>query len=128
MPLEVGKEVSMNSSILTSIKKLLGIEAEYEHFDTDIKININTILMFLTQLGIGPEEGYFITGPDETWDVFLGHRLGQLEAIKTYVYLKVRIIFDPPANSFLIEAMERQIKEIEWRLNVEAERGAKIIG
>lgn len=110
-------------SILVSIKKLLGIDKEYEQFDPDIIIHINTVLMVLEQLGIGPEDGFFITGKDEVWSVFLGKHLTHVEAVKTYIYLKVRLIFDPPSNSFLIDAITRQIAELEWRLNVKAEGG-----
>lgn len=109
-------------SILTSIKKMLGMEEDYKHFDAEITFAINSILMALGQVGVGPEEGYFITGEEETWSVYLGDRRN-MEAVKTYVYLRVRLIFDPPANSFLIEAMDRQIRELEWRLNIMAEGG-----
>lgn len=109
-------------SILTSIKKLLGIEEEYIHFDGDILISINTALMALIQLGIGPSSGLFITGKTETWTSLIGERK-DLESVKTYVYLKTRLTFDPPSNSFLIDSMDRQIRELEWRLNVQAEGG-----
>lgn len=107
-------------SILNSIKKLLGIEAEYEHFDTDIIIHINTIFLTLNQLGVGPEAGYAIRGKEEQWLAYTSDMLW-VEAIKTYIYLKVRLIFDPPTNSFLIEAMNKQIAELEWRLKLQAE-------
>lgn len=107
-------------SILTSIKKLLGIEAEYTHFDQDIMIGINSAFMALGQLGIGPDLGFVISGDTEKWSDLLGARK-DLEAVKTYVYLKTRLGFDPPSNAFLVEAMERQITQLEWRLNVQAE-------
>lgn len=110
-------------SILVSIKKMLGIDKDYDHFDPEIIIHINSVLMVLEQLGVGPEEGFFITGNDEVWSVFLGKHLKHIEAVKTYVYLKVRLIFDPPTTSFLIDAITRQITELEWRLNVKAEGG-----
>ena len=112
------------NSILTSIKKLLGIEEDYIHFDTDIIIHINTALMLLTQLGVGPTTGFLITGKDETWVNFIGERT-DLESIKTFIYLKVKLIFDPPPNSFSIEAIERQIKEYEWRINIKSEEGGE---
>lgn len=105
-------------SILTSIKKLLGIDAEYTHFDEDIIIHINSVLMILTQLGVGPEGGYSITGPDETWSNFLGTDLVKLQSAKSYVHLKVKLMFDPPSGSALIESINRQISELEWRLQV----------
>lgn len=109
-------------SILTSIKKMLGIEQEYTQFDLDIILNINSVLMTLSQLGVGPETGFAIIGAEETWDDFLGDRT-DLESVKSYIYLKVRLLFDPPTSSFVLEAMERQINEFEWRLNVQAEGG-----
>lgn len=107
-------------SILTSIKKLLGIGKEYTHFDSDIIIHINSVLMTLHQLGIGPEKGYLISSDLETWENFLGTD-ANLEAVKTYVYLKVRTLFDPPASAALLDAMKRQADELEWRLQVQTE-------
>lgn len=108
-------------SILTSIKKLLGIEAEDTHFDPDIILNINMVFMTINQLGIGPETGFIITGKDEIWSDLLGDRK-DVEGVKTYVYLKVRLIFDPPSSGVLIEAIERQIRELEWRLNIQVDK------
>lgn len=106
--------------ILDTIKKMLGVDAEYEHFDTDIMTNINTSFMTLHQLGVGPEDGFTITGQDEKWVDFIPDTK-KMEAIKTYIYLKVKLAFDPPTNSFSIDSYDRQAKEIEWRLNVQAE-------
>lgn len=107
----------MMDSILTSVKKLLGVGEEYTHFDADIIMHINSVIFILTQIGIGPDEGFAITSKDQTWDDFLQGRIN-IESIKSYVYLKVRLLFDPPSNSFLVEAIERQISEYEWRLNI----------
>lgn len=107
-------------SILTSIKKLLGIEKEYTHFDSDIIIHINSVLMDLNQIGIGPENGFSISGDMETWDQVLGTS-GRLEAVKTFVYLKVKMVFDPPSSSTVLDAMKRQIDEYTWRLQVQTE-------
>lgn len=107
-------------SILTSIKKLLGITEECIDFDADIIIHINSVLMILTQLGVGPSEGFFIEDKNDYWDDFL-EDIEQLESVKTYVYLKVRLIFDPPSSSAVIESFNRTISELEWRLNVAAE-------
>lgn len=104
-------------SILTSIKKLLGITEEYEHFDPDIIMHINSAFMILNQLGVGPEEGFAIKDKNSTWDEFLSGGTN-LEAVKTYVYLKVKLMFDPPLSSTVIEAIKSQISELEWRLNV----------
>ena len=107
-------------SILTSIKKLLGIEEDYTHFDPDIIMHINTVFMILSQIGVGPPEGFRIEDDIPTWSDYTDNNL-LLEPVKTYIYLKVRLMFDPPTGSSLIEAMNRQISELEWRLNWVAE-------
>lgn len=104
-------------SILTSIKKLLGIEEEYTQFDADIIMHINTVFLNLTQLGVGPVEGFFIEDDTAIWEDFIGDS-NQLQAVKTYVYLKVKLLFDPPLSSSVTESMNRMIAELEWRLNV----------
>lgn len=114
----MGSENSTDStdSILITIKKMLGIVEDYDAFDTDIIININTVFAILYQLGIGPE-GFKIESQEETWDQFIqDDKL--LEDVKTYVYLKVRLIFDPPLNSSLLDSMKQLISELEWRLNI----------
>lgn len=106
-------------SILTSIKKMLGIDEAYTHFDADIIMHINSILMILTQLGVGPEEGFVIEDDTSTWINFIPEaNAAQLHAVKTYIYMKVKLVFDPPLSSAVIESMNRQIAEFEWRLNV----------
>lgn len=112
----------MESSILTSIKKLLGIEGEYTHFDSDIIMYINSAFMNLNQLGVGPVGGFKIEDAETVWDDFVSERL-DLEGIKTFIYLKVRLIFDPPQMGYLVDAIKDQIKELEWRLNVQVEGG-----
>ena len=102
-------------SILTSIKKLLGVAEDYTLFDPDIVIHINTAFMNLLQLGVGPEEGFSINGSEAEWSDFMGTR-ADIEAIKSYIYLKVRLIFDPPQTGYLIDAINKQILEYEWRL------------
>lgn len=104
-------------SILTSIKKLLGIAEEYTQFDEDIIMHINTVFLNLTQLGVGPEEGFAIENDAASWEDFINDNT-QLQAAKTYVYLKVKLLFDPPLSSSVIESMNRMIAELEWRLNV----------
>ena len=108
-------------SILTSIKKLLGIAEEYTHFDADIVMHINSVFMTLTQLGVGPSEGFYIEDDSTYWEEFIEDPL-KLQAIKTYIYLKVKLVFDPGSvGSSTLASYERQIQELEWRLNVAAE-------
>lgn len=107
----------MTDSILNDIKKLLGIDNTYTEFDTDIIIHINSVFMILNQLGVGPESGYRITGSLNTWSEFTDNEY-EMESVKSYIYLKVRMMFDPPQSSALMQAMNEQIKEFEWRLNV----------
>lgn len=110
-------------SILTSIKKLLGIDEADAHFDVDIIMHINAAFMTLYQLGIGPSTCFKITSDEETWEDFLGES-GNFENVKTYIYRKVRLNFDPPSSSFVLDAMDRQSKEDEWRLYIQAEMEA----
>ena len=107
-------------SILTSIKKLLGITEEYDQFDPDIIMHINSVFMILTQLGIGPAEGFSIEDDTSVWSDFI-QDTNKIEAVKSYIYLKVKLVFDPPLSSAVIESMNRLINELEWRLNVAAE-------
>lgn len=115
---EDNEVVDAKDSILISIKKLLGISKDCTDFDADIIIHINTTFMILNQLGVG-EEGFQIEDNSATWDEFVN--LEQLSAVKSYVHLKVKLLFDPPTNSFLVDAINESIKELEWRLNVKAE-------
>lgn len=110
MPTEASSE-----SILTSIKKLIMVDESYDAFDEVIKIHINTVLANLIQMGVGPIEGFHITGTTEVWDDFLQGKL-ELEPVKTYVYLKVKMYFDPPQNSAYIDAINKQLNELEVRL------------
>lgn len=107
-------------SILTSIKKLLGSAEDYEHFDADIIMHINSVFFTLTQIGVGPSEGFSITDEEDIWTDFLPEG-PILNAVKTYIYHKVRLKFDPPSSSAHMEALKELIKEDEWRLNVAAE-------
>ena len=113
----------MNDSILTSIKKLLGITEEYTHFDADIMMCINSVFINLTQLGIGPSNGFKIENSGNTWDEYIDDSNSDilLSAVKTYIYLKVKLIFDPPLNSSVMESIKQQISELEWRLNMQVE-------
>lgn len=110
----------MDNSILLDIKKLLGLTSEYDVFDTDIIININSIFMVLNQLGVGPERPYMISGDSEQWSDFTDD-ISFVSAVKTYIYLRVKLIFDPPSSSFVIESINKQIAELEWRLKSQKE-------
>lgn len=107
-------------SILNSIKKVLGIYEEDTSFDVDIMMHINTVIMILRQMGIGPANGYSISSSYDNWDDYLKDS-SLIESVKTYIALKVRLIFDPPASSAIIEAMNRTISELEWRLNAQVD-------
>lgn len=111
-------------SILTSIKKLLGIASVDEAFDADIIMHINSVFMILKQLGVGPSEGFYITDETDIWNDFLKEDQVKLQAVKSYMYCKVKLLFDPPTSTALTESINRQINEFEWRLNVEAEHDA----
>lgn len=103
-------------SILNDTKKILGIGVDYTAFDEDILMHINSAFSTLNQLGVGPRDGFQISDETATWDTFVVD--SRLNPVKTYIYLRVRLLFDPPGTSYHIEAMTRQIKELEWRLNV----------
>ena len=110
----------MEESILISIKKLLGLSKDYTAFDTDIIIHINSVFMILNELGIGPAEGFMIEDKTATWDEYIDDDK-KFNAIQTYIYLKVKLVFDPPLSSAVMEANKQMINELEWRLNVQAE-------
>lgn len=109
-------------SILTSIKKLLGITEEYDHFDQDIIMHINSVFMVLTQIGVGPSEGFSIKDKSATWADFIQNNTKiKAEWLQSYVYMKVKLMFDPPLGSVVMESMNRSISELEWRLYMAAE-------
>lgn len=114
----------MNNSILDSIKKLLGISADDNNFDMDILMHINASIAALAQMGIGPEGGLFITDNSSSWDDLLSGDT-RLEFAKTYIYYKVRLGFDPPTASSAVDAINRQISELEWRMNVAVEHNTQ---
>ena len=107
----------METSILDSIKKLLGIPYEATEFDTDILIHINSVFSILTQLGVGPSSGFSIEDSSTEWSDFIGDD-ARLSDVKSFVYLKTRLLFDPPASSAAMDAMNRMVNELEWRINV----------
>lgn len=115
----------MTQSILNSTKKALGLEPDYDVYDLDLMMHINSVFGTLTQLGVGPAEGFMIEDDSIEWNAFLGDDLG-LNPVKSYVVMRVRLLFDPPQNSFLVDSLKQQIQEQEWRLNVHAERSTGV--
>jgi len=107
----------VSDSILDSTKKILGLEATYTAFDLDILTHINSVFSDLQQLGIGPIEGFAIEDAAAEWDDFLEGNL-LMNSVKTYMYLRVRLLFDPPTTSYLISSLKEQQQALEWRLNV----------
>lgn len=107
----------MDDSILNSVKKVLNIPVDYPAFDQDIIMHINSTFSTLHQLGLGPSDGFMIEDNSTMWDAFL---LGDARymSVKTYMYLRVRLVFDPPTLSFVQDSMQNQINQLEWRLNV----------
>src|SRR5699024_11464466 len=110
-------------SILTSVKKLLGIAEEYTAFDPDIIMSINSVFAILEQLGVGPDGGFSITDSSTTWNDYFGasEDIEQNEAVKNYIALKVKLMFDPPTSSTVMQATTNLTSELEWRLNVRSE-------
>lgn len=111
----------MEQSILKSTKKILGLDASYTQFDLDIMTHINSVFSRLTELGIGPAEGFMIEDEFSTWDEFIGETDLVLSQVKSYVYLRVRMLWDPPSTSYHIGAINDEIKQMEWRLNTHRE-------
>ena len=113
----------MAESILQTIRRMIGPSMLDSEFDTDLVVHINSVLFDLNELGVGPKEGFVVTGDTETWEDFLGEGVKNLEAVKTFVFLKVKMIFDPPTVGGVIAAYEKLIKEYEWRINVMVDPG-----
>lgn len=111
---------TVNSSILLSVKKMLGPSADYDIFDPELIIYINSVFGTLHQLGVGPEEKFVITGDSELWSDFTTEG-EEIEEVKSYMYLRVRLLFDPPSSSFVLSSFKEQMKELEWRLQCKAE-------
>ena len=110
----------MEDSILNTIKHMLGLDESYDAFDVDVITMINSVMLNLCQLGIGPSTGFVLTDDSQTWSELIGTDKNLL-AVQAYVYLKTRLLFDPPSSSFVADAMTKQIAELEWRLNVQNE-------
>lgn len=111
----------MSGSILNDVKHMLGHLPEQTAFDPDIIIGINSAISTLTQLGVGPVEGYMIQNEENQWDEFVDDK--RLNLVKSYIFLKVKLVFDPPGTGFVVGSMERQITELEYRINVVVDYG-----
>ncbi|MCC8049715.1 MAG: hypothetical protein LIP10_03515 [Clostridiales bacterium] len=109
--------VAVTDSILTSVKKLLGIAEDYEYFDPDVIIHINSVFSVLNQLGVGPDEGFSISDSSAVWSDFIGTD-SRLNDVVSYMHIKVRRMFDPPQSTAVLESYKELEKEYEWRLNV----------
>ena len=108
-------------SILDTIKQLLGIPIDDDSFDTDVKVNINAAIFTLSQIGIGPLNGYVVTSNTQLWTDYIGSSLINLEGVKNYIYLKTKLVFDPPTNSTTIQAINDNLKDLEWRMQLAVE-------
>lgn len=122
MTLVLGGNENDMESILDSVKSHIGIATEETHFDFDIIIHINSVFSILHQMGVGPEKTFTITDNKAIWDDFTDD--DNFNEVKTYMYLKVKMIFDPPSSTSVMEAYKRQIDELEWRLSVSASNKA----
>lgn len=107
----------MSDSIFDTIKESLGVDVENAEYDTELKMFVNSALSTLTQLGVGPKAGFMVTSKEDRWVEFIGLD-NRLNAVKTYVHLRCKMLFDPPAQGFVVTAIKEQIEELEWRLNV----------
>lgn len=103
-------------SILNTIKKLLGIDSEDDNFDVDVMVMINSTIPALSQMGIGPPNGFVVTTAEDTWADYITSQTINLEGVKTYLYLKTKLVFDPPTNATVIEAFKKNLEELEWRM------------
>lgn len=112
--------MNVTDSVLTSVKKMLGIIEEYEDFDSDLIMHINSVFSILTQLDVGPSKGFMIEDKNTTWNDFVSDE-SKMMLVKSYTFLKVKLLFDPPLSSAVLECYKKQIDEYEWRLNVLAE-------
>lgn len=116
----------MDDSILYSIKKLLGLDKNYEYFDEDVIMNINLVFSTLKQIGVKSEVPLLIMSMNESWSDLFGDDAELNNIIKMYTYMKVRLLFDPPTSSFVLTALEQQIAEAEWRIHIQAEGGLDV--
>lgn len=115
----------LEPSILKSTKKILGLDPGYDAFDLDVITHINSAFSTLSQLGVGPKSGFFIDGETQSWSDYYGDD-PFLNMVRSYVYLKVRLAFDPPSTSFAITAIEEQLKEMEFRMMIVVDPGGDV--
>lgn len=108
-------------SILDTVKRVLAIDPECEDFDEELMLHINSTFSVLTQLGVGPKGGFYITDSSTTWEDYM-EDMDKIQMVKTYVGLKVKMLFDPPTTSFSQESMKNMVTEYEWRLNIECDK------
>lgn len=108
-------------NILASVKKIIGVAPNHNTFDDDLMLHINTIFTVLTQLGIGPSDGFILSDKNQTWSEFISPEFKEFNSVKTYMGLRVKLLFDPPLSSVVTDAVNRSISELEWRLIVAAE-------
>lgn len=111
-------------SILTSVKKLIGIDKEDIAFDPDVIMHINSSFLVLSQLGVGPDEGFYINDDTAVWTDFISNNMLLLNYVKTFVYLKAKLVFDPPSSSIAVQSMQEMVEEHEWRIVHENEKNA----
>lgn len=114
----------MTDSILDTIKKMLGVDPEYDAFDIDIITHINSAFMMLYQIGVGPSTPFSISDNSTMWDSFI-QDVTKFQTVKSYVYFRVKLAFDPPSSSFVLDSMKEQLREAEWRLNMQSEEFIK---
>lgn len=112
------------NSILTSVKKLIGIAEDDDAFDTDVIMYINSSFLVLSQLGVGPDEGFYINDDTAVWTDFVPDNMLLLNYVKTFVYLKAKLVFDPPSSSIAVQSMQEMVREHEWRIVHENEKNA----
>lgn len=110
------------NSILTSVKKLIGIAEDDDAFDTDVIMHINSSFLVLSQLGVGPDEGFYINDDTAAWTDFIPDNMLLLNYVKTFVYLKAKLVFDPPSSSIAVQSMQEMVSEHEWRIVHENEK------
>lgn len=115
-----------NRSILNTTKKALGLDPAYDVFDSDVLLHINGVFFTLNQLGVGPIDGFSIDDDTSTWSDYLGDTDKNLSVVKQYVFIRVKLLFDPPTTSFAIDSLKKQSDELEWRLNVHIENNKSL--
>lgn len=118
---DINMETNIGDSILLSIKKVLNLGVDNTDFDPDLLVHINSVFSILQQLGVGPEAGFFINDASANWADYLGNDSAHLNMVKSYMAAKVRILFDPPVSSAVMDSLNRICSEFEWRSNVAAE-------